>query len=197
MKGFNLVVRMVTVGVLMAIAGSVAAQQAYPNKSIRFITPFVPGGTTTILARLIGQKMTESWGQQVVVDNRPGGNTVIGTETLAKSAPDGYTILLTGSSHTLIPQLQPVPYDPIKDFAAVATLAKTEIILVVNASVPANNLREFIAVAKSRPGELNFATPSTGGPLHLATEMFNIMAGTKMQHIAYKGAGQGLIDLLA
>jgi len=197
MKSFDhTVVRIVMAGVLTAVAGTTAAQQSYPSKPIRFMTPFVPGGTTTILARLVGQKLTESWGQQVVVDNRPGGNTVIGTEALAKSAPDGYTILLTGSSHTLIPQLQTVSYDPIKDFAPVATLAKTETVLVINASVPANNLQEFIALAKSKPGQLNYATPSTGGPLHLATEMFNIMAGTKMQHIAYKGAGQGLIDLI-
>ncbi len=197
MKAFNAVMRMLTVCILMAIAGSSAAQQDYPNKPIRFITPYVPGGTTTILARLIGQKLTESWGQQVLVENRPGGNTAIGTEAVAKSAADGYTILLAASTHTLLPQLQSVPYDPFKDFAAVATLAKTEIVLVLNASVPANNLQEFIAVAKSRPGKLNYATPGAGGVLHLATEMFNIMAGTKMQHIPYKGAGQGLVDLIA
>ena len=197
MKGFNAMVRMVTVGMLMGLAGSVAAQQAYPSKPIRFITPYVPGGTTTILARLVGQKLTESWGQQVVVENRPGGNTAIGTDALAKSPGDGYTILLAASTHTLLPQLQSVPYDPVKDFAAVATLAKTEIVLAMNASVPANNLQEFIAVAKSRPGQLNYATPGAGGVLHLATELFNIMAGTKMQHIPYKGAGQGVIDLIS
>ncbi len=196
MKGFNAVVRMATVGMLMGVASSVPAQQDYPNKPIRFITPFVPGGSTTIVARLIGKKLIESWGQQVVVENRPGGNTAIGTEAAARSPADGYTILLASSGHTLLPQLQPVSYDPIKDFAAVATLAKTEIVLVIHASVPANNLQEFIAVARSRPGQLNYATPGAGGIQHLGTESLNIMAGIKTQHVPYKGAGQALTDLI-
>ena len=196
MNAFNTAVRILAVGVLAGFAGSVGAQQDYPNRPIRFITPYVPGGTTTILARLVGQKLTETWGQQVVVENRPGGNTAIGTEAVGKSPADGYTILLAGSSHTLLPQLQPVSYDPIKDFAAVATLAKTEIVLVLHASVPAHNLQEFIAVAKAMPGKLNYATPGAGGIQHLGTESLNIMAGIKTQHIPYKGAGQALIDLI-
>ncbi len=196
MKTLNAVVRMVTAGMLMAFAGAVCAQQAYPNKPIRFITPYVPGGTTTILARLIGQKLTESWGQQVVVENRPGGNTVIGTDSVAKSPPDGYTIVLIATTHVTTSLLMATPYDAIKDFAAVATLAKTEIILVVNASVPANNLQEFIALAKAKPGQLNYASAGSGTVTHLAGELFNIVSATKMQHVPYKGAGQGLIDLI-
>jgi len=196
MKSIDVAARMLTVGVLMAIAGAAGAQPAYPNKPIRFITPYPPGGTTTLLSRLVGQKLTESWGQQVLVENRPGGNTAIGTEATAKSPPDGYTILLSGSSHTLLPQLQAVSYDPIKDFAAVATLAKSEIVLALSTSVPAKNLQEFIAVAKSRPGELNYATPGAGGIQHLGSELLNMMAGIKTQHVPYKGAGPALTDLI-
>ncbi len=196
MKLFAAVARIFTAGTLILLAGTAAAQQDYPNKPIRFITPYPPGGTTTLLARLIGQKLTESWGQQVIVDNRPGGNTAIGTDATAKAAADGYTILLSGSSHTLLPLLQTVAYDPIKDFAAVVTLAKTEIVLALNASVPAKNLQEFIALAKSKPGELNYATPGAGGIQHLGSELLNMMAGIKTQHIPYKGAGPALTDLI-
>ena len=197
MNAFNAVTRMVTLGVLIAIAGSVAAQQAYPNKPIRLTTPYAPGGSTTILARMIGQKLTESWGQQVIVENRPGGNLVIGTESLAKSAPDGYTIMLTSSAHVINPNLIPnLPYDPVKDFAPIGTVSRVEYVLVVHPSVPANTLREFIDLAKARPGQLNYATPGSGGPGHLATEMFSMMTGVKMQHVPYKGGGAALIDLV-
>ncbi len=183
-------------GALLAVAGAVAAQQPYPNKPIRFITPYSPGGTTTIIARIMGQKLTESWGQQVIVDNRPGGNTIIGTDALAKSPPDGYTMILASSIHVLVPLLVKAPYDPIADFAPVATICKAELVLVVNPSVPANNLKEFIAYAKSKPGELNYATPAPGGSQHIASEMLNLEAGIKTQYIPYKGAAPLLIDLL-
>jgi len=149
------------------------------------------------MARLIGQKLTESWGQQVIVDNRPGGNTIIGTEALAKSAPDGYTMSLATSTFVISPHLVPsLPYDSFKDFAPVATLASSEFVLVLNASVPANNLQEFIALAKSRPGGLNCASTGTGSANHLASEFFNMLAGIKTQHIPYKGGGPALTDLL-
>jgi len=196
MKAFNAVVRMLATCALMGLAGSVAAQEPYPSKPIRFITPYAPGGSTTVVARLIGQKLTEAWGQQVIVDNRPGGNTIIGSEALVKSAPDGYTILLAGTPHVVNPSMLPTPYDAIKDFAPVATATSNEILLVVHPSVPANNLGEFIALAKSRPGQLNYATSSTGGSPHLASELFNIMAGVKTQHIPYKGGGPAVTDLL-
>jgi len=185
--------RMLIAALLTAFAGFSGAQQAYPNKPIRFILPYAAGGNTSILARLIGQKLTESWGQQLIVDNRAGGNTIIGTEALTKSPPDGYTILMTTATHTI---LSPVPYDPIKDFAAVATLTSSEKVLVIHPSLPANNLREFIALAKSRPGELNFSSPGAGGVQHLAGELFNLMAGVKLQHIPYKGGGQAVTDLI-
>jgi len=196
MKVFNAVVRTVTVGLLLVLAGPGAAQQAYPGKPIRFITPYAPGGATDVIARLVGQKLTESWGQQLLVDNRPGGNTVIGTEALAKSAPDGYTIILVGITHVANPSLIHTSYDAIKDFAPVATVTSNETILVVHPSVPANTLQEFIALAKSKPGQLNYATSSTGGPTHLPAELFNMLAGVKTQHIPYKGGGPAVTDLV-
>ena len=190
--------RILAVGVLMAFASLAAAQQAYPNKPIRFIVPFPPGGSSDPVARLVGQKLSESWGQQVIVDNRPGGNTVMGSEALAKSPPDGYTILLvTPTTHVINSLLlQNLPYDSISDFAPVTTLTKSEYVLVLNPLVPANTLPEFIALVKSKPGELNYASSGTGTGTHLAGELFNIGAGVKIQHIPYKGGGQSLTDLM-
>jgi len=190
------VARILTAGMLIAIAGLAAAQQAYPSKSIRFIVPFPPGGTTDQLARLVGQKLTESWDQQVIVDNRPGGNTIIGSEALVKSPADGYTILLTSIAHVIVPSLLPTPYDAIKDFAAVATIASNELVLVLHPSVPANTLQELIALAKSRPGQLNYASTGSGTINHLAGELLNIRTGIKLQHIPYKGAAPALVDLI-
>jgi len=194
---FSLVVmRALTLGVLLAIAGIAAAQQPYPSKPIRLVSPYPPGGGNDILSRLLAQKLSEGLGQQVIVDNRPGGNTIIGTEVTAKAPPDGYTILLAGSSHVLVPLLMKAPYDPIKDFAPVATLAGGELVLLANTSVPANNLQEFIALAKSKPGQLNYASYGTGTPSHLAGEFFCMKAGIKMQHIPYKGSAPALADLI-
>jgi len=196
MKTFNAVLCLVTMGALMAIAGSAAAQQDYPNKPIRFITPYPPGGGTTFVARLVSQKLTEAWGQPVIVDNRPGGNTIIGTEAVAKAPSDGYTILLVGNSQVLNDLLLRPPYDIMKDFAAVSLLVRNNYILVVNASLPPNNLQEFIAYAKARPGQLNVASTGSGSSQHLMGELFNILAGVKMQHIPYKGGAGGMTDLL-
>ncbi len=196
MNAFNAVVRMVMVGILMAIAGSAAAQQDYPNKPIRWITPYPPGGSTTTLSRLIGQKMTESWGQQVLIDNRPGGNTMIGTDIAAKAEPDGYTLLLAGNTQLVNALLLRPPYDIFKDFAPVAIIASTNYILVVNPKLPVNSLQEFIAYAKARPGQLNVASVASGSSQHLMGELFNILAGVKMQHIPYKGGAQGITDLM-
>jgi len=198
MKAFNAVARMLTIGMLMAVAGAAAAQQAYPTKPIRFIVPFPPGGSTNIAARIIGQKLNESLGQSVIVDNRGGGNTIIGTEAVAKAAPDGYTILLATSTLAIQPHLiADLPYDAFKDLAPVATLTKSEYILAVHPSVPANNLQEFIALAKSKPGQLNYGTSGAGGPQNLAGELFNILAGVKIVHIPYKGGGPAFVDLVA
>jgi tripartite-type tricarboxylate transporter receptor subunit TctC len=196
MKFAGTVLRLVVFGLLFAMAGIAAAQQAYPGKPIRFITPYAPGGSTEILARFLGQKLTESWGQQVLVDNRPGGNTIIGSEAMVKSPPDGYTILLVTSGHVINAHLLVTPYDAIKDFAPIATVAGGPFLLVVNPAVPANNLQEFIALAKAKPGQLNYASSGAGSSTHLATEYFNILAEVRMQHIPYKGGGPALVDLI-
>jgi len=172
------------------------AQANYPTKPIRWIVPFVPGGSTTIIARLMGQKLTERWGQQIVVDNRGGGNTIIGSEALVRAAPDGYTVLQVTSTHVINPSLLATPYDAVRDFAPIGTLVATETLMVVNPSVPATNLQEFIALAKSKPGQINFGSSGTATTNHLTAELLCIMAGIRMQHIPYKGAGPATTDLM-
>jgi tripartite-type tricarboxylate transporter receptor subunit TctC len=192
------ITQIVTTALLLVLSGGAAAQHAYPEKTIRFITPYPPGGSTTILSRLVGQKLAESWGQQVIIDNRGGGNTIIGNDAMAKSPPDGYTILLVTSAIVALPHLySTLPYDTMKDVAPVATISVSPQILVINPKVPANNLQEFIALAKSKPGDLNYATSGAGGPTHLSAVFFDIVAGTKMQHVPYKGAGPSITDLIA
>jgi len=181
---------------LTVLTNIAAAQQPYPNRPIRFITPYAPGGSTSVMARMIGQHLTERFGQNVIVDNRPGGNTVIGTEILAKSPPDGHTLILIASTHAILSSLIKTPYDPIKDFAPVASLGVSPQVLVLHPGVPANNVSEVIALAKAKPGQLNFASSGAGGPTHLSGEMFNMIAGVKTQHIPYKGAGPAMIDLI-
>ena len=198
MKTFDAVLRMVTAGVLMGLGACVFAQQPYPNRLIRVITPYPPGGSADPMARLVAQKLSDKWGQPVIVENRPGGNSIIGTEAAAKAAPDGYTILVVGNTHVAYPNLLPnLPYDAIKDFDAVASIARMRYVLVLSPSVPANNLQEFIALAKAKPGQLNFASSGVGGGLHLGGELFNIMVGTKMQHVPYKGSGPLMTDLIS
>jgi tripartite-type tricarboxylate transporter receptor subunit TctC len=184
---------------LMLQAGFVAAQQGYPNKPIRIITPYAPGGATTVLGRLVGDKLTQAWGQQVLLDNRPGGNTVIGSEAMVRSAADGYTLLLITSTHVINSVLLPnLPYDAAKDFAAVATLAGYEPVLLIHPSVPANTLQEFIALARSRPGQLNYATAGgNGSATHLTGEFFNMLTGVRINQVPYKGTGPVLTALMA
>jgi tripartite-type tricarboxylate transporter receptor subunit TctC len=188
--------RVLAAGALMAFVG-LACAQAYPTRPIRLIVPTAAGNTTSNVARLTGQKLTESWGQQVIVDNRSGGNSVIGTEIAAKAAPDGYTLLVVTTTHAISASLLPnLPYDSIKDFAPVAGLSISPMILVLNPSVPAGNLQEFIALAKSRPRQLNYATTGSGSVTHLAGELFSSIAGVEMQHVPYQGAARGMIDLI-
>jgi tripartite-type tricarboxylate transporter receptor subunit TctC len=181
---------------LLAPVAASAQRDSFPNKPIRLIVPFPPGGSADPIARVIGQKMSEDLGQQIIVDNRPGGNAVIGTELVAKSPPDGYTLLLASTSHVTNPQLVSTAYDAMKDFVPVATVSENPVILVVNPSVPAKTLQEFIALAKSRPTELNYSSAGSGNPNHLAGEMFNMMAGVKTTHIPYKGGAPAIADLL-
>ncbi|NBX90993.1 MAG: tripartite tricarboxylate transporter substrate binding protein [Betaproteobacteria bacterium] len=168
----------------------------FPNKPIRMIVPFPPGGSVDPLARVIGQRMSETFGQQVIVDNRPGGNTVIGTDAAARAPADGYTLMLTASSHVTNPQLLPTAYDPIKDFVPVATVSTADMILVANPLVPVNNLKEFLAMAKAKPGELNYSSAGSGNPNHLAGELMNMMADVKTTHVPYKGGAPAITDVV-
>lgn len=196
MKSCIELTRILTVAVLAVSSGAPAAQQNYPTKPIRWVTPYPPGGSTTALSRLVGEKLSEAFGRPVIIDNRPGGNTVIGVDVVAKAAPDGYTILLGGNTQIVLNLLMRPPYDIFRDFAPVTIMAKTNYILVVNPLLPVNNLQEFIAYAKARPGQLNVASVASGSSQHLMGELFGILTGIKMQHIPYKGGQQGIIDLM-
>ena len=176
-----------------------AAQQSaanYPIKPIRWITPYPPGGSTTALSRMVGDKLAEAFGKNVIIDNRPGGNTIIGAEAVAKALPDGYSLLLGGNTQVILSLLTKPPFDVFKDFAPITMIAKTNYILVINPATPVNTLQEFIAYAKARPNQLNVASVASGSSQHLMGELFNILAGVKMQHIPYKGGQQGIIDLM-
>jgi tripartite-type tricarboxylate transporter receptor subunit TctC len=189
--------RMLFPVLMLVIAGSALAQQQFPSKPLRLISPYAPGGGNDTLARLIGQRLTQTLGQQVIVDNRPGANTIIATDLVARSRPDGYTLLFSGIGTFIINALlTPTPYDIITDFSPVAPLASNENIMVVNPAVPANTLQELIALAKAKPGQLNYATSSAGGIGHLLGELFKLMAGVDIQHIPYKGSSQALADVV-
>jgi tripartite-type tricarboxylate transporter receptor subunit TctC len=182
----------------MTAASGFASAQGYPSKPIRLVSPYAPGGGTDILARLFGQKMSETLGQQIIIDNRGGAGGTIGTDIAAKSPPDGYTILIgTSSTHTIAPSLYTkLPYDPVRDFAPVTLLASATILLAVHPSVPAKNVKELIAIAKRQPNALSFASSGNGGISHLVGEQFKSMSGIEMLHVPYRGAGPALNDLL-
>jgi tripartite-type tricarboxylate transporter receptor subunit TctC len=182
---------------LMGPAQRAAAQQGYPSRPIRIIVPFPPGASNDILARLIGKKLTDVFGVQTVVDNRGGGSTIIGASILLKSPPDGYTIMLTSGTHILTPLLIKAPYDAINDFAPVATIDAVESLFVVHPALPVNTLKEFIALAKARPGQINYASSAQGSGNHLNAELFALRTGIKLQHVPYKGGGPAVIDLMA
>ncbi|RPI42829.1 MAG: tripartite tricarboxylate transporter substrate binding protein, partial [Betaproteobacteria bacterium] len=190
------VARILALGFAAAAAGLASAQVAYPTKPVRFITPFPPGGSLDPLTRMSAQKLSEKWGKPTVVENRPGGNSIIGTQAVARAAPDGYTILVAGTPHVINPSLFATPYDAIKDFAPIATIARSRQILVVHPSLPVKSLKELIALAKARPGQLNYSSSGTGNTNHLAGELLCALAGIRMQHIPYKGAGPAITDLI-
>jgi hypothetical protein len=185
-------------GLWFANAGF-AQLQPYPNKPIRMVVPFTPGGSTDILARSIGQKLSQSWNQSVIIDNVPGAGGSIGADKVAKSAPDGYTILM-GHIGTLAvtPSLYPnLPYDPIKSFAPVAWIAKVPNVMVVNPNIPVKNVKELIEYAKSKPNALNFGSGGNGSAAHLATEYFKLQSQTSMVHVPYKGTAPAVTDLVS
>jgi tripartite-type tricarboxylate transporter receptor subunit TctC len=188
---------------VLASSGSVFAQtapsSAWPDKPIRIVVGFAPGGFTDVLARLLGQKLSERLGQPVVVDNKPGAAGTLGADIVAKAKPDGYTLLLAHSnSNSVAPALYPkLPYDVVKDFTPIIPVANTPLLLTVHPSLPAKNVKEFVALAKSKPGALSFASSGGGSAQHLAAERFQLATGTQMTHIPYKGSGQAIIDLLS
>jgi tripartite-type tricarboxylate transporter receptor subunit TctC len=169
----------------------------YPQRTIRFVVPFAPGGPNDILARLAGQKLGETIGQAIVIDNRPGGGGINGTDLVAKATPDGYTILMVSANLAINASLhKKLPYDTDRDFAAIAQIASAPYLLVIHPAVEAKSLKEFIALAKSKPRSLNYASGGTGSPNHLAGELFNKLAGVQMVHVPYKGGGPAITDLL-
>jgi len=178
---------------------SLATAQAYPAKPIRWISPWPAGGANDIFSRAIGQKIGESLGQQVLVDNRPGAAGTIGSDIAAKAPADGYTLVMGSSpTHAIAPALYPaLPYDPLRDFSAVTLVGSVPNVLVLHPSVPAKTVKEFIAVAKARPGKLNFASTGNGTSQHLSAELFKFMAGLDMVHIPYKGTAPALTELVA
>ena len=182
---------------LLAFAAFAAFAQDYPNKPIRFIVPQPPGGTSDIVARAFAQKLAENVHQQVVVDNRAGASGTIGTDLAAKSTPDGYTIVLAYTTHTTTPGIYgKLPYDPVADFAPVTILTAAPLLLVVHPKIPVTTVKELIAYAKPRPGELNFCSAGNGSGSHLAGELFNTMTGVKLTHIPYKGSGPASTELI-
>ena len=169
----------------------------YPGRPIRVIVPFAPGGGLDISTRLIGQKLTEKWGQNIVVDSRPGAATIVGTEIASKAAPDGYTLLMITTTFAINPGLYPkLPYDPVRDFMPVTQLNSQPNVIVVAISFTGNSVKDLIALAKIRPGELTFATPGAGSAPHLAAEMFQRVAGVSMIHVPYKGIPPAVTDVI-
>ena len=188
--------------ILFSLASpALAAQSAasdYPNKFIRFIVPYAPGGSSDVLARTLGQKLGESLGQTFVVDNRPGAGSMIGTDVAAKANPDGYTIILSDMPHTINPSIHArVPYDPVKDFTPITVIGVSPMFLFAHPSLKAANVKEFIALAKAQPGKIAIASGGTGATTHLAAELLQSHAGIKLNHVPYKGAGPALTDVVA
>ena len=169
----------------------------YPSTPIRFMVGFPPGGTNDIVARALGQKMTESMGQTVVIENRGGANTAIASELFVRTPPDGYTIMLNAPGHATNPALMKLQFDPVKDFAFITLAAESQNLVVVHPSFPPKNVKELIAISKKRPGEINYGSSGVGTTVHLSAELFQYMTGVKWVHIPYKGGGPAIIELLA
>jgi tripartite-type tricarboxylate transporter receptor subunit TctC len=174
-----------------------AFAQTYPAKPVRIIVPFAPGGGSDFIGRFIAQKLTATLGTQVIVENKPGAGGVIGIEQGVKSAPDGYNLVLIASSYTVNPSVYKLSFDPVSDITPIVQISQGPLLVVVNPSVPVKTAKDLIAMAKAKPGELNFASPGQGSVIHMATEYFDSMAGVKMNHIPYKGTGPALTDTIA
>lgn len=184
---------------ILLSASQDALAQAYPAKPIRLIVADAAGGAPDQLGRVVAQKLSESLGQQVIVDNRPGASGVLGADIAARSSPDGYSLLLTTTAiYAILPNLKKnLPYDPAKDFVPISRIASASNVLVVNASLPAHSISELVQLAKSKPGSINYASAGVGSPAHLAGEMLNLLAGIRLVHVPYKGAAPALVDVIA
>lgn len=186
-----------TLAMAVCLSAPTASAQTYPQRPIRVIVPFVPGGGTDIMARAFGQKFTEARGQPVVIDNRGGGGGRIGVETAVRSVPDGYTLCMVSPSYATNAAMFKLPFDPVADITPIALVATSGSVLSVHPGVPVKSVKELIDYAKAKPGAINFASTGTGGSTHLTTELFMMMAGIKMTHVPYKGTGAALIDVIA
>lgn len=190
--------RTAVAALLSGAAAFASAQPAFPDRPLRLVVPYATGGSTDLLARLVGPKLTERWGQQVIVDNRPGAGTNIGTELGAKAPPDGYTLFMPTVANAINPTLYPkLNYDMLRDFAYVTNFAKVPGIVVVHPSLPAKNAKELIAIARANPNALRHGSTGVGSPHHLAGEIFKTMAGVKMVHVPYRGATPAIADIIA
>ena len=186
------------VALSLACTSPATLSQTYPTKTVRVVVPFAPAGSTDVTARVVAQKLTDAWRQQVIVDNRAGAGGNIGAELVAKAAPDGYTLLLATTgvmaiNHRLYRNL---PYDALRDFAPITQIGALPLILIVHPSLPARSVKELIAIAKARPGQLSYASSGVGSATHMTTELFRMMAGIDIVHVPYKGSGQAMVDLI-
>jgi tripartite-type tricarboxylate transporter receptor subunit TctC len=190
--------QLVVAGLLAASTGAYAQAPAWPSKPVRMIVPFAPGGNTDIIARIVAPRMSENLGQQLIVDNRGGAGSIIGTEMAARAPADGYTLLMVSAAHVINPaMLKKLPYDSVKDFTFISVVADVPTAFVLHPSVPATTVKEFIALARKRPGELNYSTAGRGTVGHLAGELLSSAAKIKIVHVPYKGAGPAAVDLMA
>ena len=191
--------RLCRIGVLAVSLAVPAAgwAQAFPAKPIRLIVPFAPGGGVDFIARLVGQRLGEALGQQIVVENRPGAGSAIGTEAAIRSAPDGYTLLEISPSYTINPSLQPPKFDPLSDYTPIVLIGKGPFVVVAHPSLPARDAKQLIALARSRPGDVIYGSSGQGTIVHLSTALFLHMAGATMTHVPYKGGGPALVDVMA
>lgn len=191
-------IRRLFIGVSLTLSAVCAAAQGYPNRPVKIVVPFGPGGFTDVVARILGQKLGAAMGTSFVIENKPGAGSTIGMDLVAKSAPDGYTLGMISSTHMISPWIyKSIPYDPIKSFTPISKLVDSAYVLTINPKVPANNVREFIALAKAQPDMLHYASSGNGSTQHLMGGLFVSMAGAKLKHVPYRGSNLAATDLVA
>ena len=182
---------------VMALTGAQGMAQSYPTHPVKLMVPYSTGSATDVLSRVLAQKLSDAWGQSVIVDNQPGANGIPGTATVAKASPDGYTLIMIAANHVANASLYSrLPYDTVKDFRAIARVGQVPFVLCVHPSLPVHSVKELVALAKQHPGQINYTSPGNGTPGHLSMELFKTMAGINLAHVPYKGAAQALTDML-